>query len=41
MKGYYTEADYWGWIPYKNGGRYMKFVNETEYREAYEEATAS
>ena len=41
MKGYYTDGDYWGWIPHKNmsGGRWMRFESDTEYREAYAEAT--
>ena len=43
MKGYYTDGDYWGWIPHKNmsGGRWMRFESDTEYREAYAEATTS
>jgi hypothetical protein len=42
MKGYYTDGDYWGWIPNGNGhGKYMRFMNDTEYMEAYAEATAS
>ena len=37
-KGHWTDGDYWGWIPNKIGvgGRYMRFVNDTEYREVYE-----
>lgn len=31
-KGYYTDGDYWGWVPGKNGkGRYMRFESETAY----------
>ena len=39
MKGYYTQSAYMGWIPSRK--RYLPFVNDTEYREAYEEDTAS
>lgn len=42
MKSYYTDYSLVGWIPDKNGGgRWMYFTNETEYQEAYTEATAS
>ena len=43
MKGYYTDGDYWGWIPGKNGfkGRWQRFESDAEYQEAYKEATAS
>lgn len=39
MKGYWNGYSYMGWMPDRK--RYMPFTNDTEYREAYEEVTAS
>lgn len=36
MKGYYMNYGYMGWMPKEQ--KYRMFVNETEYKEAYEEA---
>lgn len=38
MKGFYTDGDYWGLMP---DGKYHRFPTDTEYKEAYAEATAS